>query len=132
MSPGELVHLFYEDVWNREDAAQARRILMPSVRFRGSLGAEVEGVEGFIAYMRAVHAALDDYCCTIEDLIEADGRAAARVRFAGLHRGELLGVPPTERSVAWMGAAFFSLSGDQISQVWVLGDVDALRRQLEA
>jgi predicted ester cyclase len=80
--------------------------------------------------MREVHSALADYRCTIEDLVEDDGRAAARVRFEGVHRGELLGFAPTGRRVAWTGAAFFTVSADRLTDVWVLGDLDSLRRQL--
>jgi predicted ester cyclase len=130
MSPGELVRAFYEEVWNRNDAARARQLLDPAVRFRGSLGPERIGPDGFIAYMSEVHAALADYRCTVEDLVEGDGRAAARVRFEGVHRGELLGFAPTGRRVAWTGAAFFTVIADRLTDVWVLGDLDSLRRQL--
>ncbi|HSZ51123.1 MAG TPA: ester cyclase [Caulobacteraceae bacterium] len=130
MSPGELVRAFYDEVWNRDDAARARELLDPAFRFRGSLGQERNGPDGFIAYMREVHAALADYRCTIEDLVEGDGRAAARARFEGVHRGDLLGFAPTGRRVAWTGAAFFTVAEGRLSDVWVIGDLDSLRRQL--
>jgi steroid delta-isomerase-like uncharacterized protein len=130
MSSGELVRAFYEEVWNRNDAARAHELLDPAFRFRGSLGQERIGPDGFIAYMREVHAALADYRCTVEDLIEGDGRAAARARFEGVHRGELLGFAPTGRHVAWTGAAFFTVLAGRLTDVWVLGDLDSLRRQL--
>jgi predicted ester cyclase len=50
--------------------------------------------------------------------------------FAGVHRGELLGYQPTGRRVAWAGAAFFTFENGLVSDCWVLGDVDALKRQL--
>jgi predicted ester cyclase len=130
MSPGELARAFYDEVWNRNDAARARDLLDPAFRFRGSLGQERIGPDGFIAYMREVHAALADYRCTVEDLIEGLGQAAARVRFEGVHRGGLLGFAPTGRRVAWTGAAFFTVTAGCLTDVWVLGDLDSLRRQL--
>jgi predicted ester cyclase len=39
-------------------------------------------------------------------------------------------MPATGRRVSWAGAAFFTFSDDRIADLWVLGDVDALRRQL--
>lgn len=131
-SPRRLVERFYHEVWNRADEATARAILHPDFTFRASLGPVRTGPEGFIDYMRAIHAALAEYTCTIEELIEQDRRAAARMRFAGRHRGELFGVPATGRPVAWAGAAFFRTDGRQIVGLWVLGDVDALKRQLGA
>ena len=80
--------------------------------------------------MRLIHAALAGYTCTIEDIIEQGERAAARMRFAGLHQGVLFGVAPTGRHIAWSGAAFFTTDRRQITRLWVLGDVDAVKHQL--
>ena len=130
MCPRELVEAFYYEVWNRADEDRAREILADSFRFRGSLGAERSGPDGFIAYMRDVHRALGDYRCLIDDLVAVGDRAPARMRFTGTHRAELLGVAATGRRVTWAGAAFFRFEAGRISDLWVLGDVVELRRQL--
>ena len=129
-TPRELVERFYAVVWNKADEAEARRILAPDFRFRASLGPELRGPGGFIAYLRSVHAALEHFTCTIEELIAIDDRAAARMSFQGRHRGKMFGVAPTGRDIRWSGAAFFKMSGDVIAELWVLGDVEAVRRQL--
>ena len=132
MSPRELVEAFYFEVWNRVDENRAREILAESFRFRGSLGAERVGPDGFIAYLREVHRALGDYRCIIDELVTSDSRAAARMRFTGRHRDVLQGVPATGRQITWSGAAFFQCEGGRITDLWVLGDLVELRRQLEA
>jgi predicted ester cyclase len=109
----------------------ARELLHPGFRFRGSLGPEACGVDGFIEYMRQVHAALSGYTCLIEDLVAIEARAAARLRFAGTHQGLLFGVPPSGRKIAWSGAAFFTIDACQIASAWVVGDVNEVRRQLD-
>ena len=103
MNPAELVEAFYFEVWNRADEDRARAILAESFRFRGSLGAERSGPDGFIAYMRDVHRALGDYRCIIDELVTDGDRAAARMRFTGKHRAEFLGVAATGRQVTWAG-----------------------------
>ena len=132
MSPRKLVEAFYFEVWNRADEKRAREILAESFRFRGSLGAERVGPDGFIAYLRDVHRALGDYRCLIDDLVVEEGRAAARMRFTGRHQDEFLGVPATGRQITWSGAAFFQCEGGRMTDLWVLGDLVELRRQLEA
>ncbi len=129
-TPGELVERFYHQVWNRADEAEAWKILSPAFRFRASLGPELRGPGGFIAYLRAVHAALQDFTCIIEELIATDDRAAARMRFRGIHRGKFFGISATGREIEWSGAAFFKFEGDMIAELWVLGDIEAVRRQL--
>jgi predicted ester cyclase len=128
--PRELVERFYHVVWNKADEAEAHKILSPCFRFRASLGPELRGPGGFIAYLRSVHAALQNFICTIEDVIETGDRAAARMSFRGTHRAKFFGVEPTGREIRWAGAAFFTMAGGQITELWVLGDVEAVRRQL--
>jgi steroid delta-isomerase-like uncharacterized protein len=130
-TPSGLVERFYDVVWNKADEAEARRILAADFRFRASLGPALRGPDGFIAYHRAVHAALENFTCTIEELIAAGERVAAQMSFRGRHRGKLFGVDATGRDVRWSGAAFFKTGGGLITELWVLGDIEAVRRQLD-
>ena len=125
-----LVERFYYEVWNRANENTAPEILHPEFRFRGSLGQEKCGPDGFIEYLRSVHAALADFTCIIDDLIATETRAAARMTFKGLHRGRIFGVEPTGRQISWSGGAFFAMDGKQITELWVLGDFDSAKRQL--
>jgi predicted ester cyclase len=127
-----LVERFYFEVWNRADERVAREILHCDFRFRASLGLERHGRDGFIDYMRSVHAALGNFTCTIDDLITTEDRAAARMTFKGVHRARFFDVEPTGREVRWAGGAFFTVAGTQIAELWVLGDVDSLKQQLNA
>jgi steroid delta-isomerase-like uncharacterized protein len=130
--PRRLVERFYYEIWNTGDETVAREILDPGFRFRGSLGRERVGPDGFIDYMRSIRTVLADYQCIIDDLIEGDTRVAARMRFRGIHSGEFFGMPPTGQEIIWSGAAFFRMDGSRITELWVLGDIDAVKRQLGA
>ena len=130
VSPAQLVEHFYAEVWNRADEAVAHEILSPDFRFRASLGLETIGLSGFIGYIRSIHAALGNYTCTIIDMVEQADRVAARMRFSGLHRAEFVGVQATGREIVWSGAAFFRIKANAISELWVLGDIDAVKQQL--
>jgi len=78
-----------------------------------------------------VRGALDDYRCEILDLVTDDLRAFARMRFSGVHTGELLGYAPRGKRIEWMGAALFTAAKDgRIADLWVLGDIQALMSQL--
>jgi predicted ester cyclase len=125
-----LVERFYNEVWNQADERAAREILHRNFIFRGSLGPERRGPDGFIDYLRAVHAALAGFTCTIEELIEMQERAAAKMLFRGTHRALLFGIEATGRDIVWNGAAFFKVKDGLIAELWVLGDIDAVKRQL--
>jgi predicted ester cyclase len=127
-----LVERFYYEVWNEADEAVAYEILHTDFEFRASLGPERRGPAGFIDYMRSIHAALASYQCIIDDLIASGTRAAARMRFRGIHQGSFFGVQGTGREITWTGAAFFTMDAGQISRLWVLGDIDGVKQQLGA
>ena len=132
VAPKTLVERFYNEVWNAADEAVAREILHKDLRFRASLGPERRGPEGFIDYLRAVRQALPDFVCIIQELIATKREAVARMRFEGHHRGTFYGVEATGRKISWAGAAFFKTDGGQITDIWVLGDIDSVKRQLGA
>jgi len=132
IQPRRLVERFYYEVWNKGDETVANEILDPDFRFRGSLGPGRGGLVGFIGYMRSIRTALANFECIIDDLIEGDKRVAARMRFRGIHSGQFFGVPATGQEIIWTGAAFFTMDRSRITELWVLGDIDAAKQQLGA
>jgi len=131
LTAAELVERFYHLVSNKADETEARRMLASDFRFRGSLGPELRGPDGFIAYLRSVHTALEGFTCQIEEVIAADDNAAARMTFYGRHRGRFFGIESSGREIRWSGAAFFKTREGKIIELWVLGDIEEIRRQLE-
>ena len=129
-TPEKLVQRFYHEVWNNADEHVAKEILAEDFRFRGSLGSEKLGQDGFIEYMLSIHRALADYQCIIEDLITTDSRASARMTFKGKHQAELFGIEATGKEIKWAGAAFFTVKNGRLTELWVLGDIDSIKQQL--
>jgi steroid delta-isomerase-like uncharacterized protein len=108
----------------------AHEIVAPDIRFRGSLGTTVEGLDAFLRYVEQIRAAFPDWHNQIDELIAADHRVVARLTWTGTHRGELFGVPPSGRTVSYVGAAFFRLHQGKINEAWVVGDTQELWRSL--
>lgn len=100
-------------------------------KFRGSLGHEERGYEGFAAYVDMVHAALGDYQCIIDELVSEGDKVFAKMRFTGVHRGDFLGYMPTGKRLSWAACALFKFEGQRISDVWVLGDMKGLELQMD-
>lgn len=126
----DLVRRFYADAWNRWDDGAVDEILAEDVTFRGSLGDEVRGRSGWRAYRDMIRSGVPDFHNEIVDLVTSPGRAAARLRYTGHHTGVLLGHRGGGARIDYAGAAFFTCVSGVLTAAWVLGDIDALRRQI--
>jgi len=126
----ELVERFYHELWNKADEQVAWQILHKNLSFRGSLGSQQQGPDGFLTYWQSIREALSGFTCTIEDMVVSQNRAAVKVSFKGRHQATLFGIKATGREIEWKGAAFFKSEGQQITDIWILGDIDAVRQQL--
>ena len=132
MTVETLVRRFYHDLWNEFDATLIPVLLTEDVTVRGALGRHAAGHAAFAAYLELVRSAFPDFEQTIE-VVEVDavgGSAFVRLRCRGTHRGALFGLPATGRRIAYEGAARFETRNGRIADIWLLGDVHGLVRQL--
>jgi predicted ester cyclase len=135
VSPGEtegLVRRFYEQLWNRWDDGAVDEVLAADFEFRGSLGDVTRGRDEWRGYRDTIRAAIPDFHNEIVELVASGEHAAARLVYTGHHHGVLLGHRGHGDRIQYDGAAFFRGRSGQLVAAWVLGDVDALRRQLAA
>lgn len=127
----EVVRVFYKEMWDHADVSLVPRIFHPDFTFRGSLGPRLVGYEQFIGYVKFVTGALDRYTSDILAMAEEGDQVFAKLRFHGVHRAELFGVPPSGRQVWWHGMPVFTFDGDKVRDLWVLGDIHGLIGRLK-
>jgi len=127
----QLVETFFNVMWNSWSEETMRAILAADIDFRGSIGLRISGHDGFLGYMRTIRDAFPDFHNHIEEIIATDDRAVARLTYSGTHQGPLFDRPATGRRIEYAGVAMFTMAGERISKVWVLGDLWGLMRQLD-
>jgi hypothetical protein len=91
VSISNLVERFYGELWNKWNDPAAEDTLSAGFAFRGSLGQETLGRDGWRRYRDLVRAGSADFCNEIVALVCDGQRAAARLRYTGTHTGVLLG-----------------------------------------
>jgi predicted ester cyclase len=126
----ETVRKFYDAIWNNADESVIPELLDENFSMRGSLGPSHRGHKGFRLYIDFIRNALGNYRCEIVDMVEEGDKVTARMQYCGIHQGELFGYAPTHGKIKWDGVALFTFSGDKIIEVWVLGDVHSVIKQL--
>lgn len=127
----EIVRKFYDAIWNNADKTVISELLSEDFTMRGSLGLSPQrGHQGFSIYMDFIRNALGNYRCEIIEMVEEDNRLYARMLYSGTHQGELFGYAPTHGKIKWDGVAVFTFSGGKIADLWVLGDVHSVIKQI--
>lgn len=125
------VRRFYNELWNEWRLDLTEELLAPGVDFRGSLGTEVRGRDGFVAYAETVRAAFPDFHNEVIELVIDAPRAAALLEYSGTHHGPIFAVAGTGRVIKYRGAVFFCFDDHgRIATAWVLGDLVTLLKQL--
>ena len=132
MTVETLVRRFYDELWIRFDETLIPVLLTEDVTVRGALGRHAVGHAAFADYMRLVRSAFPDFEQTVEEVVvdAVGGSAFARLQCRGTHHGALLGLPATGRRVSYEAAARFETRAGRIADVWVLGDLHSLVRQI--
>lgn len=125
-----LIERYYNQMWNRWNLDLVDQLISPAVKFHGSVGVSVEGLDGFRNYMRFIRSAFPDFHNTVEEMVAEGDRVAARLTYRGTHRGVIFGVAPTGRAIAYEGLALFRIAGGKIVEGYVLGNVIHLLGQL--
>lgn len=129
MEARELIERYY-GMWNDKDFSKADTLMDPDIRFRGSLGIEANGLEGFKDYAAMLTKAFPALYHAVEITVVEKDMAAVYVHYTGKHEGEIFGYKPSGNRISYSGASFFRFRNGKIASVNVLGDLNALHAQL--
>jgi steroid delta-isomerase-like uncharacterized protein len=127
-----LVQRFVDEAFNRGNLDVADEVYAPeftSHEPEGAVERSPEYVKGFVGTYRG---AFPDGHTTVEDSIAEGDRVAYRWTFRGTHRGELMGIGPTERQVTITGITLDRISGGKIEEEWNNFDRLGMLQQLGA
>ena len=127
----ELVRVFYKEMWDKADKSLIPEIFHEGFTFRGSLGPMLVGHAQFAGYVDWITSALGHYTTDILALIEEGNRVSGKMRFHGIHRQEMFGIPPSGRHVWWTGMPIFTFEGAKVRDLYVLGDIYGLIERLK-
>jgi predicted ester cyclase/uncharacterized protein (DUF1330 family) len=124
-----LVRRFYAGLGSGDTGA-AEEIVSPDWQDVPLAPGVDRGPQGYRQTVGFLRGAFPDLEMTIEDLVVGGDRVAVRSTARGTHEGEILGVAPTGRRVAFRAFDFHRIEDGRIAQSWHLEDFDALLAQL--
>ena len=88
--------------------------------------------EGFKQFIYLLWKGFPDVKITFEDLIIEGNKAAGRYYLSGTHKGEFVGLQPTNRQFKVNGMTVFAFRDSKVVERWNLVDMMSLREQLSS
>lgn len=88
------------------------------------------GQEGIRYLMSAFRNAFPDVQFTVEDQVAEGDKVVTRYTFRGTHQGDLFGIPPTGRRVAFPGISIYRIENGKMREAWVNYDMMGMMQQL--
>ncbi len=105
-------------------------IVDPDVRISTPLPIQATGAQALKQVWAILLRAFPDLHVTVEDVIAEADRVVTRNTVTGTHQGELMGIPPTGKSVSYNEIFIFRFVNGRIAETWGVVDSLSLMRQL--
>ncbi|MFA7570585.1 MAG: ester cyclase [Sulfurimonadaceae bacterium] len=127
----DLVKLYYEELWNKNKKEYIETLLDDNITFHGSLDINTVGKQEFANYMDKILTGIPNLFHGVELMVCENDYIAVRAIYNGTHKGKLFDFEPTGNRIKYNGASFFKFKEGKIVDIWVLGDLTNLYKQLQ-
>jgi steroid delta-isomerase-like uncharacterized protein len=127
------VRRYYDEVWAKGNVAVIDALMSPEYENcdPATPGAVVKGRDAFKALVGAYREAFAELRLDIIEQWAEGDVVISRWHASGVHRGSLMGIPPTGRRASGLeGVTLSRFSGDRIVQDRAVWDLAGLLRQL--
>lgn len=130
----ELVHRWFDEIWNKGNLAAVDELLEPTAQVHG-LG-EPEKTPGsheaFKNFVSRFRSAMSDIKIVVEQTVEEGDTVASRWTATMMHSGDQLGIAPTKRTVKVTGMSFGRFQNGKMVEGWNNWDQAGLMSQISA
>jgi len=132
MNNDQIYRRWFEEVWNQGSEQTIDELLPQNVAAHGLAdpGETHRGPEAFKEFWRQLRGAFPDMHFVIDGLVSEGNIVAGRWTVKMTHKGDHLGVPPTQKPVTITGMTFLRIENGKIYEGWNNWDQLTLTRQL--
>jgi steroid delta-isomerase-like uncharacterized protein len=116
----------------RDDPYALERFISPDVVDHNPIPGQAAGLDGFKEWMVSARASFPDLQGSVEDVIAEGDRIAARMTWRGTHRGDFVGVPPTNKRIAMTAYHHVRFANGRAAEWWGTADVFGALQQMGA
>jgi steroid delta-isomerase-like uncharacterized protein len=124
---------YFNEVWNRGELDALDELLAENyINHSPSFGSPPPGPGGLKPIVAAIRRAFPDLHYEVKDIVATEDAAAIRVRMSGIRKGDLFGLPATNRRVEVEQIQIERIKDNRIVEHWRVTDELSLIKQLGA
>lgn len=109
---------FYESALNAKDFAKIGDLTSQWVVLHSAPEGAVSGSKRVTAIYRDLAQAFPDFQFALREVLAQGNKVTVRYRFTGAHKGELLGVKPSNKVVGVWGVETLRIEEGKIREIW--------------
>jgi len=110
------------EAWNTRNWGVFDEVMAPNCIDHYALPGQKPGREGYREAQINVTNAFPDVQFTIEGMIAEGDKVAVRLTFSGTHKGEFMGIAPTNKQVTVPEVSIWRIVGGKLVEEWGFGD----------
>ncbi len=133
-APSEVVHEWFERVWNRGEESAIDELFVADGIAHGlpanADGSPIRGPEAFKPFARGLRSAIPDIRITITKCITEGDTCAVFCEVSGTHSGDGLGISATGRKIFFTGMTMARIENGLIQEGWNSYDFLSLNQQI--
>jgi len=98
--------------------------------YHSGTGEEIRGLKDFKQFMSKMYDVFPDIHFTIDDMVVEGNKAVVRYTNTGTHKGEFMGIPPTNKKVTMWAIGIDRIAGGKFVESWGRYDTLGFMQQL--
>ncbi|MES2921648.1 MAG: ester cyclase [Verrucomicrobiota bacterium] len=128
----EIGHLWFENVWNQRNSAQAHVLMAADAIGHLECGQDIVGPDAFLEFQATFLAAIPDIRIEVVDSLADDNDVCVHWTASGTHAGPGLGLVPSGSKVSFRGVTWFHTRDGQIVDGRDFWNMDGLMQTMRA
>src|ERR1700738_1645470 len=127
----QIVQRFMDECWNRGNLDTVMELVAADCRYHDPVFPSLtSGAENIKNHIQNCRNGFPDLMVTIDDTIAERDEVVIHWTVNGTHKGQFLGMPPTNKKASVTGTSINRLEGSKIAEMWSNWNLMSLMEQL--
>ena len=127
----QIVQRFMDECWNKGNLNSVAELVAADCRYHDPVFPSLtSGAENIKNHIQNCRGGFPDLTFTIDDTIAERDEVVHHWTAVGTHKGQFLGMPPTNKKASVTGTSIYRIEGSKIAESWANWNLMSLMEQL--